>query len=214
MSTIGQKQVVAVTGLGLSLFVLMHMLGNVLIFVGPRAYNLYSHQLVSNPLIIPIEMALLAMFLIHLGLALRLSFKNAAARPSPYAGVPLSSVITSSDKGTSLVACTLWHQGVVLLVFVVYHLITFKFGPHYEVIYEGLVVRDLHRLVLEVFQSPLYVIGYVVALAVLAFHLSHGVASALQSLGLYWARAKCAAQVYALIVGLGFALPPLYVFFT
>ena len=206
MSTVGQKQIVALTGLGLSAFVLLHMLGNVLIFVGPEAYNMYSHQLVNNPLIIPMELGLAALFITHLALALKLSFQNAKARGTPYA------TAAKGDKATSLIAKTLWHQGVVLLVFVVYHLITFKFGPHYEVAYEGLMVRDLHRLVVEVFQSPLYVMGYVLALVVLAFHLSHGVASALQSLGIYWARAKCLAHIYAALVGGGFILQPLYVF--
>ena len=207
MSTVGQKQIVALTGLGLSLFVLVHMLGNLLIFIGPEAYNMYSHQLVTNPLIIPIELGLAGLFIVHLGLALRLTFKNAAARQTDYA------MAAGGDKATSLVTKTLWHQGIVLLVFVVYHLITFKFGPHYEATYGGVVVRDLYRLVFEVFQSPFYVLGYVLALGVLAFHLSHGLASALQSLGLYWPRAKCAAQLYAVVVSVGFMLPPLYVFF-
>lgn len=209
-STIGSKQLVGLTGLGLSLFVLIHMLGNLLIFVSPEAYNLYSNTLITNRGIYFAEAGLLLIFLVHIGMASWVSLLNIRARSSRYARFP------SGPKGTSLIARTMWAQGAVILVFTVLHLITFKFGTLYEVEYDGLVVRDLHRLVIEVFQEPVYVIWYVFALLVLGFHLSHGVASSLQTFGINHPRYnpwfKKIGYAYALIVALGFIAQPLYVY--
>ena len=77
-----------VSGLALSIFVLTHMLGNLLIFVGPEAYNLYSHKLVTNPFIYLAETGLLVLFIMHLGLATRLSILNKCARSTCYAVTP------------------------------------------------------------------------------------------------------------------------------
>src|SRR5258708_6746650 len=94
-STIGRKQLIGLTGIGLSLFVLIHMLENMLILVGPKAYNEYAHMLTSNPLIYIAEAGLLALFIIHLTIALALSFKNWRARDSHYA------VMSNGEKRTS-----------------------------------------------------------------------------------------------------------------
>jgi succinate dehydrogenase / fumarate reductase cytochrome b subunit len=210
-SNIGKKYLVGMSGLGLSLFVLIHMSGNLLLFVGPEAYNRYSYALVENPFLIVAELGLLAFFAGHLILGLYLALRNFSARKTRYA------VASSGEKRTTLVQKTLWIQGVIILVFVVLHLITFKWGPHYDVTYNGVVMRDLYKLVVEVFQSPLYVAWYVLAVAILLFHLSHGLSSSLQSLGLnhphYNSTIKKIGWVYAVVVGVGFMLQPLYVFF-
>jgi succinate dehydrogenase / fumarate reductase cytochrome b subunit len=203
---------VGVTGLLLSGFVFTHVLGNFLIFVGPQAYNMYSHALISNPAIYVAEALLLIFFIAHLGIAIRLSFENSAARPEKYA------VVAKGEKATSAVTKGMWAQGVIILVFTVLHLITFKFGPYYTVNYDGVEVRDLFRLVVEVFQSPVYVVGYVFALIVLGAHLSHGVSSAFQTLGFHHPKytpcVKRAGLAFALFVSLGFISQPLYVFFV
>lgn len=210
-STIGRKQLVAVSGLGLSLFVLTHMLGNLLIFVGPRAYNEYSHNLVSNPFILAAEAGLLGLFLVHLGLAMLLTIKNWWARDSRYA------MSASGDKATSAVQKSLWAQGLLMLIFVVLHLLSFKFGTYYDVDYGKGPIRDLHRLVVELFQRPEYVSGYVFALLVLGLHLNHGVGSSLQTLGVnhprYNSKIKCLSLLYAGVVSAGFIAQPLYVYF-
>jgi len=84
-STIGKKQIVAVTGLGMAVFVLIHMLGNCLIFLGPEAYNTYSHKLTSTPLIYLAEAGLVIIFLMHLYLTISLAIRNRRARPHNYA---------------------------------------------------------------------------------------------------------------------------------
>lgn len=210
-STIGSKQLVGFTGLALALFVFTHMAGNLLIFVGPEAYNEYSYALISNPLIYVAEGGLLLAFVAHLGMALALQIRNWKARPVWYA------VKASGDKGTSATARTLWAQGLIILVFVVVHLMTFKFGKHYTATYDGETIRDLHGLVLEVFQSPIYVGVYTFCLVILGFHLCYGVKSAFQTLGIhhpkYTPAIRVFSWVYGIVVAAGFISCPIYVFF-
>lgn len=211
LSTIGRKQMTAVAGIGLALFVLTHVAGNSLMFVGDRAYNMYSHNLISNPLIYIAEAGLLAIFVLHTIIGIYLTAKNWGARPSRYAVGP------SGDKATPLVMRTMFIQGIVIVVFLVLHLITFKFGPHYTISYDGLEVRDLFRLLYEVFQSPVYVAWYVVAVSILGFHLSHGVYSSLQTLGVnhpaYNSKIKMISVAYGVLIGIGFAIQPIYMMF-
>ena len=210
-STIGRKQIVAVTGLGLALFVLAHMAGNMLIFISPEAYNLYGHKLTSNPLIYVAEAGLLAIFLFHLGLAIKLTFENRSARKQTYAKA------ASGDKATSWIQKTMIHQGLLILVFVILHLLTFKYGTTTYVEIEGEKVRDLHSLIIEVFHMPIYVYGYLFALFVLGLHLSHGISSSIQTLGFhhpkYQSKIKCASWIYAIVVAGGFISQPIYVYF-
>jgi len=210
-STIGRKQLIGLTGIGLSLFVLIHMLENMLILAGPQPYNNYAHFLTSNPLIYVAEAGLVAIFLLHLGFASAISIKNMGAREGRYAVSP------SGDKATSMIQKSLWAQGLLILVFVILHLITFKFGTEYKVNYGQGEIRDLHRLVIEVFKEPMYVVWYLVALVVLGFHLSHGVGSSFQTLGIHHPRYQCLIRrfsiFYAVVVAGGFIVQPLYVFF-
>lgn len=214
-SSIGRKQLVAVSGIGLTLFVLGHVTGNFLMFVGPEAYNRYGHGIVTNPLIYVIEAGLVSIFAAHLLIALKLQMENFLARPVRYA------VVANGAKRTSITTRTLWLQGLVIAVFAVLHLITFKYGPAeaqgYQVTYNGVVMRDLFRLVHEVFQQPIYVVWYSVALLVLGFHLCHGVPSSLQSLGFhhpkYTACLKKIGAGLAIYVSLGFIAQPLYLYF-
>ncbi len=211
-SSVGRKHLMGLTGLGLVGFVFVHMVGNLLIFVGPDAYNKYSHALISNPLIYLAEGGLLAMFLVHVFLAISLSRENRLARPQPYA------MPTNGDKGVCPASRTMAFHGMVLLAFTIYHLATIKFGPHYDVTLDGVKMRDMHRLVVEVFHVPGYTLWYVFALVMLASHLSHGFSSAFQSLGFnhpaWTPRLKCFGWLYAAVVSLGFMAPPLYLFFT
>jgi succinate dehydrogenase / fumarate reductase, cytochrome b subunit len=207
-SSIGKKQIMAVAGLGLCLFVLSHVLGNFLLFVGPEAYNMYSYKLISNPLIYVAEAGLLAIFIAHIVAAVLVTLQNWKARKQGYA------VAAQGEKRTSLIQKTMWWQGVVILVFVAFHLITFKFGPHYDVQYGDLVVRDLYRLVVEVFQSPAYVVWYVVAVSILGAHLIQGLQASLSTLGLnhprYTPKVKVASLVYGIFIALGFAAQPVF----
>ena len=197
------------TGLGLALFVLAHMAGNLLIFAGPKAYNLYAHALVENPFLLVFEMGLLSLFFAHIAIALVLSLKTFKLKKSHFSA--------QGPKATPLYQKTLLAQGALVLVFVILHLITFKFGPEYKVTYEDKTVRDLFQLVVEVFQNPVAVIWYLIALLILGVHLFHGLKSSFQSLGLssknfdIWI--KKINLFYALIVTVGYVSLPLYVYF-
>lgn len=210
-STIGRKQLVGVAALGLSVFVLTHMAGNLFMFLSPQAYNEYGHALVSNKLLIVAEIGLVTIFLAHAIIAMVLAWKNRQARPERYA------VSAKGAKGTSTASKTMAIQGTLILVFVVLHLQTFKYGTHYEVDYGNGPIRDLFRLVAEVFQSPGYVVWYVLSMVVLGVHLSHGVKSIVQTLGIhhpnYQNKIKLASYFYATVVALGFISQPIYMFF-
>lgn len=209
-SSIGRKIAMGVCGLVWALFVFGHMLGNMLIFVSPEAYNKYGHAIVSNKLLLyPTEAILLLTVIIHVILGLKLTLENRCATPNKYASSP------TAEKRPSLASKTMIFHGSILLFFIVYHLITFKYGAHYDVTYDGVTIRDLHRLILEVFQRPEYVVGYVVCLLLLGWHLSHGVASFFQTMGLnhpsYTPIIQKISLVYAAVVTAGFLSQPIYV---
>ncbi len=137
---------------------------------------------------------------------------NRRARPVGYAVGP-----SGGKGGVNVASKTLAYSGMLIFAFLVWHLITFKYGPVYPVFHEGEVIRDLHRLMVEVFQSALYFGGYIFMMVVVAAHLSHALWSSLQTLGLVKAgREKCvhgASIAFGILVGLGFAANPLYIYF-
>jgi succinate dehydrogenase / fumarate reductase cytochrome b subunit len=210
-ASIGKKELMGLTGLALTGFVFVHMLGNLLMFAGPEAYNMYGHGITSSSIYYLIELGLLAVFLIHLGLGLRLTFENRGARNTQY------KFPSNGLKAAPVASKMMIHQGMVILIFTISHLITFRFGTVYTVEYNGVVVRDLYVLMQEVFASSIYVAGYVLAMVVVGFHLSHGVHSSLQSLGLghpsYTPKIKFVSLVVAGLVAGGFIAQPLYFFF-
>ncbi len=199
-------------GAGWTLFVAGHMAGNMLIFAGPETFNRYGHAIVSNkPLLYGTEAFLILCLVVHVALGIILTIENKKAKPKKYA------VAANPAKRSSLASSFMALHGSIILVFIITHLMTFKYGPEYLVEYGGETMRDLHRLTLEVFSDPLYVVGYVICLILLGFHLSHGASSVFQSLGLnhprYTPVIKKAGFVYALVVAGGFLSQPLYIFF-
>ncbi len=200
-TTVWQKVFVGLTGLGLAFFILIHMLGNLLLFVGAESYNMYSYQLINSPVTVFFEIGLLFLFIIHILWALGLTLYN-RKRKGPSA---------VKDSANSLIHKTLWIQGTIILTFVVLHLFTFKYGTHYTIMYEGQEVRDLFRLVKEVFQKPLYVAWYLFSLLILAVHLNHGLQASLKSLGFYQeSYLRKVGFIYSLIVTAGFMAQPIY----
>lgn len=210
-TSIAKKFFMGLTGLGLSLFVLSHMIGNLLILVSPEAYNRYGHALISNPAIYLAEAGLVFLFLYHSVAGIKLAIQNRKARPGRYA------VSASGPKAASLSSKSMAYSGSLILVFLILHIATFKYGTHYSATYNGVEMRDLHRLVVEVFQSPGYIAWYLLCLVLLGVHLSHGFASTFQSMGLYHVRyqplIKKAGWAYAILVTAGFIVQPLYVYF-
>ncbi len=210
-STIGRKQIMALAGLGLCGFVLMHAAGNMLILGGADTYNRYSYAIIHNPLILVAELGLLAMFVAHILLGVSVTLRNFAARPKGYG------TCAKGEKRNSLTTKTMWIQGLILLGFVILHLKDFKYGPEYTTQIDGLEMRDLFKLVYEAFQSPFYVGWYIAAVAILCFHLSHGFYSALQTLGQnhpkYMPKVKCGSVLFGLVVAAMFISQPIYMMF-
>ena len=199
------------TGLAWSLFVLSHMAGNMLILVGSDAYNKYSHALTSNPFLIVAELGLLFTLLFHVVDGVWLTLQNKSARPNKYAMSP------NGQKSARFQSRFMIFHGTILLVFIVLHLITFKYGHLYTTTVDGVEMRDLYKLVIEVFQQPGYVAWYAVALVAIGFHLSHGFYSAFASLGFYHPRyspwLSRFGYLYAIVIAAGFLSQPIYVYF-
>jgi succinate dehydrogenase / fumarate reductase, cytochrome b subunit len=211
-SSVGSKYLVAFTGLALVGFLIGHLAGNLLVFVSPETYNLYSDKLIKNPLLIPVELGLLAIFLLHAFKAARVFLGARRARPVGYAKKQWAGHTSRKSWASSSMIAT----GAFLLFFVPFHLKTFKYGPHYETAVPG--VRDIYTLVAEVFSSPGYVLFYVVSMVIVGFHLWHGVSSAFQSLGIDRTGLAPALRrmgwTVAIVLGLGFLIIPVYFFFA
>ncbi len=209
-SSIGKKYLMGFSGLVWTGFVLAHMTGNLLIFVGADAYNSYGHALTSGKIIYIAEAALILSLLLHVILGVTLALKNWAARPKGYVKMG------GRKKNGSISSKTMIYQGSLILAFIVLHLITFKYGPHYTTTVDGVVMRDLFKLMVEVFNQPGYVAWYLVSLVLVAMHLRHGVSSVFQSFGLlhpsYQRPIKVLGYAYSFIVGAGFISQPIYIF--
>ena len=219
-STVGKKLVIAVSGLGIFLFVIIHLLGNLTLLTrNPDTFNAYSHKLTSlGPILYFLEFLLAAAFLFHMTLAVWTTFKNWGTRSNNY--VVLKSAGKESKK--TLSSTTMIYTGTVIIIFTVLHLITFKYGPGiaqgYFTYINGEKMRDLYRLVVEVFHKQWYVIWYVAAMVFLGFHLRHAFWSGLQSLGANNQKLSPylygAGLVFALILAFGFIFIPLWVYFA
>jgi len=176
-SSVGQKLVIGITGFLLFLYLLIHIAGNLIVFLGPQAFNRYAYVMeYGNPLLPAIELGLLLVVLIHVYKTVRMFIGNQEKRPVNYdmkkrAGKPSRKNFASS---------TMIASGLLLLVFLLIHVKAFRFSPEYEWPAGG---RDLYRQELEALQNPLVVGFYLLAMAAVGSHLWHGIASSLQSLG-------------------------------
>lgn len=203
-ASIGKKQCMALTGLGLCGFLVLHLAGNFLLFAGPQAFNGYAKKLEENPLLLPGEISLLALFAIHVGFALRVTLENRRARPVRYA-------VSATEGERSFASGTMWLSGLITLVFLVLHLLHFRFA--------GAEARaDLHALVLKTFQSLTYVAWYVFAVCVLGLHVGHGFQSAFRSLGLhhpkYTQLVRWVSRIFGAGVALGYASLSIWAYFS
>jgi succinate dehydrogenase / fumarate reductase cytochrome b subunit len=210
-STVGKKYLMGISGLVWAGFVFVHMLGNLTILISPDLYNAYGHAITSNkPLLFATEAALVGALLLHVYLAINLSLTNRKAKGTQPSGN------TNGAKGVSIASQSMAIHGTVLLAFIIIHLLTFKFGNHYDTTVDGVVMRDLARLMVEVFSEPIAVVWYIVSLVLLGTHLSHGFGSVFQSFGLlhpaYQTKIKLASWTYAGVVTVGFLSNPIYVF--
>jgi succinate dehydrogenase / fumarate reductase cytochrome b subunit len=183
LSSLGSKYVMALTGLGLILFVLAHMAGNLLIFTGREALNGYAHGLEEHPgLLWTVRIGLLAIFVLHVVLGIRLTWTNTAARPVRY--------VSEDTVQANWASRHMLLTGLLILAFVIYHLLHFTFGVTDPKDFKDRIPRDpkdyadVAGMVVGGFSHPAVALGYVVAQLILGLHLWHGASSWFQSLGL------------------------------
>lgn len=213
LSTVASKILIAVTGLSLVGFLCLHLIGNLLLYAGPATFNAYSHALISNPLVIPAEIGLAAIFVLHMLEASLMWLSDRAARPVPY---KVSRRAGGASRKSVASTVMIW-TGLTTLVFLVVHIGTMKFGAWYTTAVDGEPARDLSRLVFEIFQRPGWVAFYSVCMAVVGLHLWHGFSSAFESLGLNHPRLTPgivrAGKAVALVLAAGFLSLPLWIYF-
>jgi succinate dehydrogenase / fumarate reductase, cytochrome b subunit len=212
-SSIGTKLLIGVTGLLLVAYMVLHLAGNVLVFLGRDIFNEYSHKLISNPLIVPIEIGLLLVFILHIYKAIVMWRRNQAARPVGYQKKELA----GHTSRKSLASSTMIASGLFVLVFVVIHVKQFKFGSYYLASGSD-TVRDLYRTEIEVFRNPVWVAFYAIAALLVGLHLRHGISSAFQSLGLdhprFTKHLVAIGILIAAVIGVGLAIIPIWSFLT
>lgn len=212
-SSVGTKVLVALTGLALFAYLILHLAGNVMVFLGPEIFNSYSDKLISNPLIVPVELGLLAIFLLHIFKAVRATMDNRAARPLAYSRKNRA----GGASRKSLASSTMIWTGLFTLVFVIIHVRGFKYGPHYDFDAAGHSIRDLYRLEMEAFSNPVTVAFYAIAVLIVGIHLWHGFWSAFQSLGTGDNRTSRQIQrigwALAVIIAVGFFIIPIWAHF-
>jgi succinate dehydrogenase / fumarate reductase, cytochrome b subunit len=209
-SSVGMKLLIGVTGLALFVYLIVHIVGNLMVFFGPEVFNWYATTLSSNPLIPVIEVGLLLIFIIHVYKTVRMFLANQTARPVAYA----KKRFAGQPSRKTFASATMIFSGLWLLVFIIIHVRTFRFGNVYEWPAGG---HDLYRLEMETFANPLTVGFYVISMLVVGSHLWHGISSSLQSLGLDHPRLTpgvlIAGKVAAALIAGGFIVIALWAHF-
>ncbi len=210
--SIGRKAVMAVTGLLMVLFVVGHLLGNLSIFAGPNGINAYAmhlHELV--PVVWGTRIVMLVSVLLHLFLSVQITLENSAAKPDKYA-------VQNSLRATFAGKTMIW-TGAIIGFFIAYHLLhfTFRVTPNLVLGEDSLNRFDVYTMVYTAFSSVLVAAVYVVAMVSLFLHLSHGIQSTFQTLGLSNAmllpRYGTAGKVLSGIFLVGFGAIPVVIFF-
>jgi succinate dehydrogenase / fumarate reductase, cytochrome b subunit len=210
-SSVGTKILIGITGLALFLYLVVHVAGNLLVFLGPAVFNHYAFTLEANPLIPVIEVGLLLIFLMHVYKTVKMFLSNQQARPVSYA----RKTYAGAPSRKSLASSTMIASGLWLLVFVIVHVKAFRYGTEYEWPAGG---RDLYRLEMENLRNPFVVGFYVLSMFVVGSHLWHGIASALQSLGVdrpAWTKIVLpAGKAIAVLIAGGFIVIALWAHFA
>ena len=210
-TAIGKKALMAVTGLVLLGFVVTHMVGNLLIFAGPEALNAYALHLRDFGLLLWMARGVLFVSIVlHLWASARLTRENRAARRQRYA--------VYRPSATTYAARTMMLSGLLLLGYLVYHLLHFTFGvihssaAHFT---DSLGRHDVYRMVVLGFQQWPVVLLYVVGVGMVCLHLSHGIGSAMQTLGINNERTVLLfmqlGRLIALLIFLGYCSIPVAV---
>jgi len=206
-SSIGKKFIMALTGTLLMMFLLVHLIGNIMLYFGPEAFNTYVKILESvKPLIRVIEVILAIIFIFHIYNGIRLWFQNKSANPTKYA-------VNATRKNTDVSSRSMIITGSFVLLFLIIHLYTFWAKFNFSDLTEN---EKFYTFVTTSFKDPLFAGVYFVAMIFLGYHLNHAFQSAFQTFG--WNSRKYGEFVkklgfwYSVIVSAVFASIPLYFF--
>jgi succinate dehydrogenase / fumarate reductase cytochrome b subunit len=218
-STLGRKFIMAATGALLFLFVVGHLVGNLQVFGPPEMINRYAHFLKSTPeLLWTARLGLLVLVVLHISTAVQLSTANKAARPVGYA--------SDDAYGSTWQSRYMLVSGLVIAAFVLYHLAHFTVllpgingvgdFSKLKTVLHGETVPDAYGMMILGFQVWWVVLFYLIAMALLFVHLSHGLAAMFQSLGLrdhnWWPRIQFFARAASIAIFIGFALIPISIY--
>jgi len=219
-SSIGKKVIMALTGLFLITFLLVHLVGNFQLLVddGGEAFNKYAFFMTHNPLIKFTSFGLYFFILLHAVQGTMLWLRNRAARGDQGYAVKVNRVADGAKSSVYMGSL-----GIIILVFIIVHMVQFwaqmKFTDNVvDLTYPGnpLSVKDLYTLVAGAFSNIWFVIFYVVSMIFIAFHLFHGFESAFQTLGLNHPKwnpfIRLIGRGYSILVPLGFAIIPIWMY--
>jgi succinate dehydrogenase / fumarate reductase, cytochrome b subunit len=208
-SSIGKKFIMAVTGICLILFLIIHLINNLTLFAGPEMFNTVVKNLENiKPLVRVIEAILVLIFFFHILNGIRLWYENKKARPVNYA-------VNGSSKNSNIFSRTMIWSGSVIFIFLVIHLRTFWIAFNF-----GHPLAQSHnsfQIIVEAFSDPVYSGMYIIAMVLLGFHLNHGFQSAFQTFGWnnkkYFAVIEKLGLIYSIFVAVCFASIPVYFLF-
>lgn len=205
-SSIGKKIVMAITGVCLLLFLIIHLINNLSLYGGPEIFNTVVKNLDTiKPVVRVIELILVLIFVFHIYDGLRLWYENRKARPVKYK-------INATSKNTDIFSRTMIWSGSIIFIFLVIHLRTFWIS--FNLGHPLAESHNYYQIVVEAFQNPIYSGFYIVAMVLLGFHLKHGFQSAFQTFGWnhkkYFPLIQKLGLIYTLIMVIGFASIPIY----
>ncbi|MDD5208593.1 MAG: hypothetical protein PHV36_04355 [Elusimicrobiales bacterium] len=196
-TSIGRKAVMAVSGLLLGGFMLVHLAENLLLFKGEAAYNGWVDMLLSNPVTPLLELGLLFLFLAHI-------ITGAWVRVEDFLNAPSGYEARKWQGGRTIGSATMLYTAAAVLAYLAYHMLTFRFTDH---------SMGFYQMVTYAFRDPVFVAVYVAGSAALALHLSHGMQSAFQTLGVNHPKYTPLIKIGGILVAVamtGFALISVY----
>ena len=215
-SSLGKKYIMALTGCALFGFVIAHLVGNLQIFLGSENLNRYGYFLQTTPeLIWPARIGLIVLVVLHIVAAVQLSAENKRARSIPYAQYEV--------VAASYASRTMLMSGLIIAAFVIYHLLHFTVqipginftGQDFRILEDAKQRHDIYQMMVVGFKQPLVSGFYMLGMALLCLHLSHGASSMFQSMGwknkYYGKLLDKAARIGALLIFLGYCSIPLAV---
>jgi len=204
-SSIGKKQVQALTGLLFCLFIAVHLMGNLTIYAGKESFLSYVDHLHSVEALVTVaEFGLIFFAVLHIGMGLYLFLENRRARPVAYA-------VDKSAGGRTIGSRTAPYSGALILVFVIFHLIRFRFV-------DKMTINDFTILSNTFAEFGFWTLFYIAGVIFVAVHVSHGFWSGFQTLGLnhpkYMPFVERVGIIFSLILGIGFASIPVFLFLS